>query len=162
MSIVYLIHGFIGSGKTTFAKSLEEKTGAKRFTPDEIIAKRYGKNLSVEEIRNANLVVKAEIWEKVKMAIKNNQDIILDYGFWKKKQRIDIANKVRKLGGKPVFYEIVCDPVIMKQRALQRKNDGDIEITSKRYDMYYERFEAMEEGEERVVVNTGFSAKKII
>src|SRR5919199_1244804 len=33
--IVYLICGFIGAGKTTFAKKLEEKTGAVRITKDE-------------------------------------------------------------------------------------------------------------------------------
>jgi len=33
--IVYVICGFIGAGKTTFAKKLEEKTGAVRITKDE-------------------------------------------------------------------------------------------------------------------------------
>lgn len=32
---VYLICGFIGAGKTTFAKKLEEKTGAVRIVKDE-------------------------------------------------------------------------------------------------------------------------------
>jgi predicted kinase len=33
--IVYIICGFIGAGKTTFAKKLEKKTGAVRITKDE-------------------------------------------------------------------------------------------------------------------------------
>jgi len=32
---VYLICGFIGAGKTTFAKMLEKKTGAVRIVKDE-------------------------------------------------------------------------------------------------------------------------------
>jgi len=154
MSTVYIIHGFIGSGKTTFAKCLEKKINAKRFTPDEIIAKRYGKNLSVEEIRNANLSVKDEIWKEVKELIQCGQDVIIDYGLWKKQQRIDMINKVQEFGGKPIVYEVVCDPLLMKQRALQRTNDDDIVITPERYDMYYQRFEPMGEDEERVTINT--------
>ncbi len=154
MATIYIIHGFIGSGKTTFAKRLEKETGAKRFTPDEIIVKRYGKNLSVEEIRNANLVVKKEIYEKMKKAIQQERDIILDYGLWKKQQRIELIQKVKKLGGKPIIYEIICDPVIMKKRALERNENSDINITPERYNMYYQRFEPMDEDEERITVRT--------
>ncbi len=154
MAKIYLIHGFIGSGKTTFAKSLEKETGAKRFTPDEIIAERYGRNLSVVEIRSANLAVKEEIYEKMKTAIKRKEDVILDYGLWKKQQRIELIEKVQKLGGKPIIYEVVCDPAIMKKRALERNENGNINITPERYDMYYKRFEPMDEDEERITVQT--------
>jgi predicted kinase len=41
--IVYLICGFIGAGKTTFAKKLEEKTGAVRITKDGIFSIIRGK-----------------------------------------------------------------------------------------------------------------------
>ena len=152
MATIYIIHGFIGAGKTTFAKRLEKETGAKRFTPDEIIAKRYGKNLSVEEIRNVNLTVKEEIWKEVEVAIQQEQNVILDYGLWKKQQRVELVQKVQKLGGKPIVYEVICDPIIMKQRALKRNEDGDMAITPERYDMYYQRFEPMDEDEERITI----------
>ena len=154
MSKVYIIHGFIRAGKTTFAKKLERETEAKRFTPDEIIAKRYGINLSVEEIRNANLTIKDKIWKEVKISIQNNQGVIMDYGLWKKQQRVDLIDKIKKLGGEPIVYEVLCEPALMKQRALQRNNDGDITITSERYDMYYQRFEPMSDNEERIMINT--------
>ena len=146
------MHGFIGAGKTTFAKRLEKETGAKRFTPDEIIVKKYGKNLSVEEIRSANLAIKEEIWKEVEIAIQQERDVILDYGLWKKQQRIELIQKIQKLGGKPIVYEVMCDPVIMKQRALERNEDGEITITSERYDMYYRRFEPMDKNEKRITV----------
>ena len=159
MTTIYIIHGFIGAGKTTFAKRLEKETGAKRFTPDEIIVKRYGKNLSEEEIRNANLTVKEEIWKEVETAIQQEQDVILDYGLWKKQQRIELIQKVQKLGGKPIVYEVICDPIIMKQRALERNEDSDIAITPERYDMYYQRFEPMGEDEECITVCSSMKTK---
>lgn len=153
MATVHIIHGFIGAGKTTFAKRLERETSAKRFTPDEIIVERYGKDLSVEEIRKANLAVKKEIWKEVERAVQQERDVILDYGLWKKQKRTELVRNVEKIGGKPVVYRVTCDPAIMKQRALSRNEDGNnLTITSKRYDMYRERFEPMDEDEEHIKI----------
>jgi len=40
--LAHIIIGFIGSGKTTFAKKLEEETGAIRFTKDEWMVRVFG------------------------------------------------------------------------------------------------------------------------
>ena len=155
MTIVYIIHGFIGAGKTTFAKKLEKETGAIRFTPDEIIAETYGQSFSyVEEDRNAHIAVQKEIWEKVEKLIKQEQDVIMDYGVWRKHQRTELAEKIKKAGGKPVFYEVLCELPIMRQRALARNNSGDIKITPERYDFYYKMLEPMDGNEERVTIRT--------
>ena len=47
---VYLICGFIGAGKTTFAKKLEEKTGAVKITKDEWSIRLIEKELWEETI----------------------------------------------------------------------------------------------------------------
>ena len=44
MSTAHLIHGYIGAGKTTLARTLERELPAIRFTPDEEVARRYGEN----------------------------------------------------------------------------------------------------------------------
>lgn len=44
--IVYVICGFIGAGKTTFARKLEHETKAIRITKDEWIIKIFVNNLS--------------------------------------------------------------------------------------------------------------------
>ena len=44
---VYLICGFIGSGKTTFAKKLEKETGAIRITKDEWLISLFGHDPSI-------------------------------------------------------------------------------------------------------------------
>jgi len=154
MSKVYIMHGFIGSGKTSFAKRLEEETGAKRFTPDKVIAERYGTDLSMQEIRESNLKVKAEIWNDVKSLIKSNQDIILDYGLWKKEQRVSLINEVKQLGAEPIMYEIICDKSLMKTRALKRNSSGNNQISEELYDTYFQRFEPMSEDEERVTIDS--------
>ena len=41
---LYLIHGYIASGKMTYAKKLEAETDAIRFTLDEWMVNFYGAN----------------------------------------------------------------------------------------------------------------------
>ena len=45
---LHLIHGFVGAGKTTFAKKLEHFLPAVRFTHDEWMSKLYGENPPLE------------------------------------------------------------------------------------------------------------------
>jgi predicted kinase len=40
--VAHIIIGFIGSGKTTFARKLEKETGAVRFTKDEWMVRVFG------------------------------------------------------------------------------------------------------------------------
>ena len=47
-STVYLICGFIGAGKSTFAKQLEEKTGAVRITKDEWLIRLIGNDPTID------------------------------------------------------------------------------------------------------------------
>lgn len=153
MPKAYIMHGFIGSGKTTVAKRLEKTTGAKRFTPDEIISERYGRNLTnADEIREANIKVKTEIWEEVKTLISEGRDVILDYGLWKKEPRDKVINDVRSLGATPIVYEVLCENNIMRERALSRDDDGNNKITPELYDSYYSRLEPMDYNEEKITV----------
>src|SRR5215211_6653017 len=45
--IVYLLCGFIGAGKTTFARKLEERTGAVRITKDEWLISLIGNDPTI-------------------------------------------------------------------------------------------------------------------
>ena len=48
MATLHLLHGPVGSGKTTFARQLERKIRAVRFTPDEWMIRLYGDRPPVE------------------------------------------------------------------------------------------------------------------
>jgi predicted kinase len=49
MATAHLIHGFLGSGKTTFARRLESELPALRFTHDEWIARLYGDDPAIND-----------------------------------------------------------------------------------------------------------------
>ncbi|MEK7394097.1 MAG: AAA family ATPase, partial [Fibrobacterota bacterium] len=50
--MIYLMHGFIGSGKTTRAKELERDLGALRITPDEWMAELFGDDPPADKFRH--------------------------------------------------------------------------------------------------------------
>lgn len=45
----YVICGFIGAGKTTFARKLEKETGAIRITKDEWMIKIFGNKIASDD-----------------------------------------------------------------------------------------------------------------
>lgn len=63
MAAVHLIVGYMGFGKTFFARRLERELPAVRFTHDGFMHALYGRNLPEEEFRDAWQRVDALIWK---------------------------------------------------------------------------------------------------
>lgn len=123
MPTAHLICGYIGSGKTTFARQLETDTGARRFTHDEWMVKRYGNNPPADRFQQYYDEVSADIWNDALALLTQGQDIILDFGFWKRADR-DNA-RARLLSCDVKFYVVVCDLDIAWNRVQERnKNTG--------------------------------------
>ena len=85
--IAYVISGFIGAGKTTFARKLEKETGAVRITKDEWVIKIFGNKITSDknfEKYDKNITELAkDIAFKI---LKAGKDVIIDEGFWVKSQ----------------------------------------------------------------------------
>src|SRR3989338_9394821 len=98
----YVICGFIGAGKTTFARKLEKETGAIRVTKDEWIIKIFGNKITSD---NTFAEYDKRITELAKniafKILKSGRDVIIDEGFWVKSQRDDIKKKILQVGAKP-------------------------------------------------------------
>ena len=126
MSEIHLIHGFIGFGKTTLAKKLEKSLPAIRFTHDEIMLSKYGRNPNDFEIKY-NLVDDFIRQQTIK-AIAQKQNVILDYGFWNKKSRKEIFAWSKKLTNDVFFHTIICDIEIAKLRTIKRTQNNKNEL----------------------------------
>jgi predicted kinase len=50
MPTTHLIHGYVGAGKTTFARRLEQELPAIRFSHDEWMTRLYGDDPPVDQI----------------------------------------------------------------------------------------------------------------
>src|SRR4030042_5149340 len=122
--IAYIICGFIGAGKTTFARKLEKETGAIRVTKDEWIIKIFGNKITLDnnfEVYDKNITKLAtDIAFKI---LKAGKDVIIDEGFWVKSQRDDIKKKILQVGAKPIFYYVESSINKMKERVIDRSKN---------------------------------------
>src|SRR3972149_2990846 len=119
--IAYVICGFIGAGKTTFARKLEKETGAIRVTKDEWIIKIFGNKITLDnnfEVYDKNITKLAT--DIVFKILKAGKDVIIDEGFWVKSQRDDIKKKIINVGAKPILYYVECPVEKMRERVVNR------------------------------------------
>lgn len=157
MAILNLIHGYIGFGKTTFAKKLETETGAVRFTTDEWIVKLLGDNPPPDLFAKGEAEAKSLILAKAKELMVSGQDIILDFGLWTRKERDALREIAQSHGAEVRLYSIVTDMNVAKQRALARTDempDGALFIDEVAFEMLKSKFEPLDDDEAHIVVTS--------
>ena len=124
MTTLYLIHGFVGTGKTTFSKKLEQEVNAVRFSPDEWVLTLYDdKEMSSDDFAAQDKKIKAMIWTVAQRLLQTGTSVILDYGFWKKADRDDYRARGKALNVDVKLYNLECPEDIMLQRVLKRTAD---------------------------------------
>ena len=156
--IAYVICGFIGAGKTTFARKLEKETGAIRVTKDEWIIKIFGNKITLDnnfEVYDKNIT---ELATNIAFKIlKAGKDVILDEGFWVKSQRDDIKKKILQVGAKPIFYYVESSVEKMKERVINRSKNptkDSFEISEEMFNSYLKYWQAPDESENIKVVKS--------
>ena len=152
MPTIHLMVGFMGFGKTTIAKQLEEKIPAVRLTHDEIMCERYGRN--PDDFQTKYKIIDTEIREKTAECIKKGQDVILDYGFWTHEKREEYYDWAKTLTNHVIFHYIFCDLNTAKQRVLKRtKNEKDtLWIDDTVFDTLVRQYEPWYEADDYPVV----------
>ena len=143
--IAYVICGFIGAGKTSFARKLEKETKAIRITKDEWIIKIFGNKIISDknfERYDKNITKLAtDIAFKI---LESGKAVIIDEGFWVKSQRDEIKKKILNLGAKPILYFVDCSIGEMKNRVINRSKKPPIdsfEINEEMFDKYLKYWE---------------------
>jgi len=153
---LYLIHGFVGVGKTTFSKSLEKETGAKRFTHDEWMIERHGDNPQ-GDFNALYAEIEKEIWVLAEAALKQDQDVILDYGFWKRAEREKYKSRGESLGATVTLYNLICADNVSKDRVLKRtaaKENGALMIDENAITAFRAQFEPVAPDEGAITIQT--------
>ena len=141
----YVICGFIGAGKTTFARKLEKETGAIRITKDEWVIRIFGNKIASDknfEEYDKNITKLAT--DIAFTILKTGKDVIIDEGFWVKSQRDEIKKKILNLGAKPMLYFVDCSIEEMKNRVINRSKKPPIdsfEINEEMFDKYLKYWE---------------------
>ena len=157
MPTIHLMHGFVGSGKTSYAKRLERELGAFRFTHDEWMVKLYGVDPPQEKFAEYWKRVEELIWEVAARALSLGNDVILDFGFWTRASRDDARQRAKDLGADVKIYSFSCPEELMRARVQQRTAElpeGNLWINDAAFEEFKSRFQPLQDDEEHVVVAT--------
>ncbi len=151
-STLYIIHGFIGAGKTTFSKKLASETGAVHLNPDEWCVKLFTPKNYEANWEKCFADTMDILWNKTKEYLGKGTDVILDMGFWDRQSRDAAKNLAIECNSYFKHYYIYVPDNIAKQRISLRT--GKIaENNVKNFDEIKKRFSAPESDEDAIIIN---------
>lgn len=142
--MLHLIHGYLGVGKSTFARRLADECKALRLSPDEVLVVRHGPNPPEDEYGLLERDIKLEMWRQAEAALKRGQDVVMDFGFWRREERDAARATAKRLGVDVVLYDVRCDLALARERVLARSaQPGQLMIDGAAFDALLERFEKL-------------------
>ena len=123
MATLHLMVGLPGSGKTTLARKLEAECSALRLTVDEWHIRLFGNDVhdhsdeadfARHNARHA--AIEALLWETAARALVLGVDVILDFGFWTRRERDEFRAKAHDLGaGFRIHFSDVSEELLLER-----------------------------------------------
>lgn len=155
MATAHLIHGFLGSGKTTLARRLEASLPAIRFTSDEWMARFYGNDPPPERFPDLYRRVADQIGTVWPRCLELGLDVVLDFGFWSRQERDETRAKVAAVEAAARLLCVACPEEEAWRRIAKRNTalDGSLFIARNTFELLKGRFEPLAHDEERVDVH---------
>lgn len=149
MATAHILFGYLGSGKTTFAKRLELGHGAVRFTPDEWMARLFGEDPPEDSFPEKAAAISELLEPLWTRCLSLGLDVVLDYGFWTRKERDRVRALVESFGARVCLYHLQCSDDEARRRiaARNRADDRSLYIAPATYDALRLRFEPLDADE---------------
>lgn len=150
----YLLCGVSGTGKTTYARKLEQQ-GAHLLSVDEEMWRRFGPEftrLPSARQRELTIGVEADIRENMAVRLREGNDVVIDSCLCKRFKRDNFRQAASEAGGEPVLIYMSADRETILQRLAGRKGEdpNDIIVTPEQLDRFLVNFQPPEDDEERL------------
>jgi predicted kinase len=154
VATAHLIHGYLGVGKTTFAKRLELELPAVQFSHDEWMSRLFGDDPPVDRfavLHGRVWDLMAEVWTR---CLVLGIDVVLDLGFWTRAERDQVRDQVKAIGAAYRLYALTCPEAQAWARIETRNRDlgGSLLITHNTFEILKARFEPLADDEEHLAV----------
>ena len=144
MATLILISGLPGSGKTTLARQLEQVRPALRLSPDEWIAPLLADPADTAERDRLREPIEAVQWEVAARALALGVDVVLDWGFWSRAERVTCRARAEALGAKTELHFLAASRDELWER-LSRRNaslpPGTFPVTEAELDLWLLQFQ---------------------
>ena len=144
MAKIYFICGFIGSGKTTYAKQLANTHAAFRFSIDEWMIPLFGEHMP-RELFDERIDILTELFKSSAIQMMQlNTSVIFDFGFWNQLERTKITQWAQSQGFDFELIYLDSSFEICGQRAYKRnadRLDKAYEMTPEMLQMFWQLFE---------------------
>jgi predicted kinase len=154
MPAAHLIYGYLGAGKTTFARQLERNIPAIRFSHDEWMVRLYGDDPPIEQFAIFYWRIHEQVEEIWLRCLELGLDVVLDFGFWTRQERDETRAKIIALGAEARLYRLTC-PEDEAWRRIEKRNanlQGSLLIVRNTFEMFKERFEPLDPDETRIEI----------
>jgi predicted kinase len=97
VTILHLMVGLPCSGKSMQARAIEAHTGALRLTPDEWHLNLFGQDADHPDHDRRHQMIEDLMWDVTEAVLRRGGDVILDFGFWTRKEREAVAARAALL-----------------------------------------------------------------
>ena len=125
MATLFLIVGLPCSGKTTLARTLEQKYSALRLTPDEWQVRLFGQDAADPQHNARHSLIEALQWEVAEKALALGTNVILDFGFWSREEREDFRSRAKQIGASSeVYFLDVPSDELLRRLACRNAQPG--------------------------------------
>jgi predicted kinase len=154
MPTAHLIYGFLGVGKTTLARRLEQEIPAIRFSHDEWMTRLYGDDPPVEHFPEFCRRVSEQLEQVWPRCLELGIDVVLDFGFWSRRERDALRAKIIAIGAVARLYRVSCSEEEAWRRIEKRNANlqGSLYIARNTFEVLKHRFEPLGSDEECIEI----------
>ena len=121
VATVYMLFGGVGTGKTTFARSLEQ-AGAVRLSLDEWTIAATGDSVHLDPNAERRVFDRlTQLWPQI---VSRGVDVALDFGFWDRYRRDQVREIAASVQADVRLFWIDCSANEARQRCASRTTAG--------------------------------------
>lgn len=152
-TILYIIQGFIASGKTTYSTKLAKQNNAVHLNPDKIVEEMFEKEEYMKNWDKCFNSALIKMWEVAKENLLAGKSVVLDMGFWNRADR-DIARAMaQKCCADFKHIYLYAPDEILKKRIIETRSFEWANLHIENFHKNKLRFEEPQEDEEYTKIN---------